>query len=64
MKFLDRTSDILRLHQSLKRDESQFIVIYGRRRIGKTTLIRKVLDFSRGDLYYLADNTSEANQRP
>lgn len=63
MKFLDRTSDILRLQQSLKRDESQFIVIYGRRRIGKTTLIRKVLDFSRGDLYYLADNTSETNQR-
>lgn len=63
MKFLDRTSDILRFQQSLKRDESQFIVIYGRRRIGKSTLIRKVLDFSRGDLYYLADNTSKTNQR-
>ncbi len=63
MRFLDRQSDIERLLLSLKREKTQFIVLYGRRRIGKSTLIQKVLNFSKGDIYFLADKTSEASQR-
>ena len=37
--------------------------MYGRRRIGKSTLIKKVMNFSRGDIYFLADKTSEPSQR-
>ena len=63
MKFLDREKDVERLLAALNREKTQFIVLYGRRRIGKSTLLKKVLDFERGDIYYLADSTSETNQR-
>jgi len=63
MNFIDRDSEIKQLQEALNRSDRQFIVIWGRRRIGKSTLIRKVLDFRRGDIYFLADTTSEASQR-
>ena len=63
MDFIDRNGEIKMLQEALARDNRQFIVIWGRRRIGKSTLIRKVLDFNRGDIYFLADTTSEASQR-
>lgn len=63
MKFVDRKNEITMLQEALKRESFQFIVIWGRRRIGKSTLIRKVLDFERGDIYFLADTTSETSQR-
>ena len=63
MVFVDRKNEFARLQKSLKRAKPQFIVVYGRRRIGKSTLIKKVMDFSRGDIYFLADKTSEPSQR-
>lgn len=63
MEFIDRKKEFERLQKSLKREKPQFIVVYGRRRIGKSTLIKKVMDFSRGDIYFLADKTSEPSQR-
>ena len=63
MEFVDRKKEFERLQKSLKREKPQFIVVYGRRRIGKSTLIKKVMDFSRGDIYFLADKTSEPSQR-
>ncbi len=62
-KFFDREKVSERLKRALMRDDEQFIVIYGRRRIGKSQLIKHVLDFSRGDVYFLSDQTNEANQR-
>lgn len=61
--FVDRQRELTRLKTALKRDKPQFIVIYGRRRIGKSTLIKKVLDFDRGDIFFMADKTSEPSQR-
>ena len=63
MEFVDRQKEIGRIQKALKREKPQFIVIYGRRRIGKSTLIKKTMDFNRGDIYYLADKTSEPSQR-
>lgn len=63
MEFIDRKKEFERLQKSLNREKPQFIVVYGRRRIGKSTLIKKVMDFSRGDIYFLADKTSEPSQR-
>lgn len=63
MEFVDRKKEYDRLQKALVREKTQFIVIYGRRRIGKSTLIKKVMDFSRGDIYFLADRTSEPSQR-
>ena len=63
MEFIDRKKELERLQKSLNREKPQFIVVYGRRRIGKSTLIKKVMDFIRGDIYFLADKTSEPSQR-
>jgi len=63
MDFIDRNGEIKMLQEALARDNRQFIVIWGRRRIGKSTLIRKVLDFNRGDIYFHADTTSGFSQR-
>ena len=63
MEFVDRKKEFERLQKSLRREKPQFIVVYGRRRIGKSTLIKKVMDLSRGDIYFLADKTSEPSQR-
>ena len=63
MEFIDRKKEFERLQKSLNREKPQFIVVYGRRRIGKSTLIKKVMDFIRGDIYFLADKTSEPSQR-
>ena len=61
-QFLDRESDTLRLRAALNRADAQLVVLYGRRRIGKSALIKNVLEFGR-DLYFLSDQTSEQNQR-
>ena len=63
MEFVDRKKEFSRLQKALLREKPQFIAVYGRRRIGKSTLIKKVMDFSRGDIYFLADKTSEPSQR-
>lgn len=61
-EFVDREKDKNRLQSALKRADCQFIVVYGRRRIGKSSLIKNVLRADR-DLYFLSDQTSEQNQR-
>lgn len=61
MKFVDRTNEMKRLEKSLNSGESELIVVFGRRRIGKSTLIRKVLS-DMTDIYFQADETQTANQ--
>ena len=60
--FVDREKDKKRLNVALRRDDCQFVVVYGRRRIGKSALIKHILRPGR-DLYFLCDQTSEQNQR-
>ena len=61
MKFVDRKREIERLNKAITSNESQLIVVYGRRRIGKSTLIRKVLSPG-NDIYFQADETQVTNQ--
>lgn len=61
--FIDRADYLDRLHRALKREKPQFIILYGRRRIGKSTLIKQIINENRGDIYFLSDQTNEANQR-
>ena len=42
MRFIDRKSELSKLDAEYNRDSS-FVVIYGRRRVGKTTLIKEFL---------------------
>lgn len=53
MEFLDRKREISELKRVLSLPgASKLIVIYGRRRLGKSTLIKKVI--SQEDIYYMA----------
>ena len=61
--FIDRANYLDRLRRALKREKPQFIVLYGRRRIGKSTLVKQIIDESQGDIYFLSDQTNETNQR-
>lgn len=61
-EFVDRDKDRKRLESAFSRSDCQFVVVYGRRRIGKSALLKHVLHGGR-DLYFLSDQTSEANQR-
>lgn len=60
--FVDRKKDKERLETAFSRTDCQFVVVYGRRRIGKSSLLKHVLRSDR-DLYFLSDQTAEANQR-
>lgn len=60
MEFIDRVREQHRLVGALSSDTSAFIVLYGRRRLGKSTLIRKVL--KTGDVYYEASQSETATQ--
>lgn len=61
MRFVDRDNEIKRLEKAINNSgPSQFVVIYGRRRLGKSTLIRRVLTNS--DIYYMADMTEQSQQ--
>lgn len=61
MKFVDRIEETTRLEAVLTRDKASLAVLYGRRRLGKSTLVKRVLKNS--DLYFLADRSEEQHQR-
>lgn len=61
MKFVDRIDETERLKETLSREKSSLIVLYGRRRLGKSTLIKRVL--SESDIYFLADRSEGQHQR-
>ena len=42
--LIGRKEELKTLHQSLIADESKFVAIYGRRRVGKTFLVREAFN--------------------
>jgi len=61
MKFVDRTEESKRLKEVLNDSKSTFTVVYGRRRLGKSTLLTRTL--GELDVYYLADEADAKLQR-
>ena len=61
MEFVDRIAETARLKAALAGERSALVVMYGRRRLGKSTLIKRVL--SEGDVYFLADRSEGQHQR-
>ena len=51
--FVNRKTEIERLERVLKSETAQLVVIYGRRRCGKSSLLKKVMDESA--IYFSAD---------
>ncbi|MBD5173995.1 MAG: ATP-binding protein [Bacteroidales bacterium] len=62
MDFVDRKAEIAELHRVLSPNApARFVVVYGRRRLGKSTLIKKVLN--KEDVYYMAGDFIDQVQR-
>jgi AAA+ ATPase superfamily predicted ATPase len=59
--FVNRISEQTRLRKALEKQEASFIVLYGRRRCGKSTLIKQVL--TPADIYFMADQSEASQQR-
>lgn len=58
MKFIGREDELLRLNNEYVNDSS-FVVIYGRRRVGKTTLIKEFIK-NKTAFYFLATEEIES----
>ena len=62
MKFIGRKSELSTLNAEYDRDSS-FVVIYGRRRVGKTTLIKEFLK-KKTAFYFLATDAIKIPETP
>lgn len=54
MNFIDREKELETLNKEYKKDNS-FVVLYGRRRVGKTTLIKEFIKDKKA-FYFLLIN--------
>lgn len=61
MKFLNRKEEIAHIRLATQSEKSSFVIVYGRRRIGKSTLIQKAL--KKSDIYYIAQVSDDVLQR-
>ena len=59
--FINRQRELGFLQDRKKGKKSEFIVIYGKRRVGKTELVKQFFKDIR-HVYFLADKTSEHDQ--
>lgn len=60
MKFYNREKEKQRLNKAIQGGNAKLIVIYGRRRCGKSTLIKNVI--GRNDVYFMAQQADESIQ--
>ncbi len=60
--FVNRKHELKHLEEECQKNRPAFIVIYGRRRIGKTTLIEEFGKDKPDFIYYLADQQTSAQQ--
>lgn len=58
-RFIDRERELATLNEQHTANDAAFMVIYGRRRVGKTTLIKEFIKNKRA-LYFLANEETEA----
>lgn len=61
-KFINRKKELATLQKEYDRETASFVVIYGRRRIGKTALITEFCK-DKPHLFFLATEESEAENR-
>ena len=60
MNFVNRNEEQTRIRKILTGNKSGFIVVYGRRRCGKSTLLKRVLNAT--DIYFMADQAEGTQQ--
>jgi AAA+ ATPase superfamily predicted ATPase len=60
--FIDRIQEMKTLEQAYKKEDSSLIIVYGRRRVGKTTLLTEFIK-DKPAIYFLATQEAEAINR-
>lgn len=61
-QFIDREYEMETLESEYRRKGSALVIMYGRRRVGKTTLISEFIK-DKNALFFLASEESEAQNR-
>ncbi|MBA4317847.1 MAG: ATP-binding protein [Flavobacterium sp.] len=61
MKFINRTKEIEAMNEKWETGTSQFFIIYGKRRVGKTELAKQFLK-NKPAIYFLADRRNHSDQ--
>ena len=61
MKFINRSEPLAFFNRQFQKPGAQFIAVYGKRRVGKTELVKQFFA-DKPHLYYLADKTSALDQ--
>ncbi len=61
MKFIDRSEESAFLKSKMQGRSAQFIVLWGKRRVGKTELVRRFVQ-GKPHIYFLSETTSENEQ--
>lgn len=61
-RFVDRELEMETLQNEYERDGSALVVLYGRRRVGKTTLISEFIQDKKA-LFFLASEEAESQNR-
>ena len=61
MKFINREIELEDLNKRWKKETSEFFVIYGRRRVGKTELVKQFIK-DKPSVYFMADKRSQKEQ--
>jgi uncharacterized protein len=63
MEFIGRDAELARIGKVLAKNEQQNVLVYGRRRVGKSELIKRALELNGGDnkaaIYFECRQTSE-----
>ena len=62
MKFIGRTLEIKKLNKLIQTNEFNFTLIYGRRRVGKSELVKQTLKTSKvRSIYYECKQVAEGS---
>ena len=63
-RFIDRVEELKTLENEYRRAESSFVIVYGRRRVGKTALMNEFMSRHKEcSIYFLATQESEEQNR-
>ena len=60
MNFVNRIEEQAQIRKIISAEKVGFIVVYGRRRCGKSTLLKRIL--TERDIYFMADQTESTQQ--
>ena len=60
--FVNRKEELSLLNKLYKSNKSELLILYGRRRIGKTELIRKFVETKKKTIFFSSDLSSENEQ--